>query len=259
VISPPPSPGQEVVIVQCSEDAATRGCPDPAEPVEVLRYVAAADDVEAPPVGGAVTISHTYGPAEVACMEEGDVGFHVDVTGLDQGSETDVLYVVVLDTGHPEGYSDPQRTQWVGPAATGSLTFEFGDHLDLATIPPEDACVTVTAMDLAGHITTIAETCGSTPTNAPPSTGDDSSDGGGDSSSDGDDAADVGTTDGEPPIDPSTSGTEADDTGGVDLEHELGDRGCACAVDRQSGPGLLALFGLVLLARRRERPRCPRG
>jgi hypothetical protein len=97
-ISPPPAPGQEVVIEQCGEEAPTFGCPDPPEPVEVLRYVAGPDDVEAPPAAGTVTLAHTYGPTEAFCTDPGDVEFHVEMTSLDQGAETAVLYVVVLET-----------------------------------------------------------------------------------------------------------------------------------------------------------------
>ena len=239
-ISPTPLPGQEVVIEQCGEEAPTLGCPDPPEPVEVLRYVAGPDDLEGPPAAGAVTLAHTYGPTEVSCMEPGDVEFHVEVTGLDQRAEAAVLYVVVLDTGRPEGYSAPRRTEWVGPDAVTSLSFNIGERLELATIPPEDACVTVTAMDLAGHVTSIAETCGSTPTNAPPSPGDDSS-GSGDDGVTGDTPVDATTTDAEP----ADTGEAVD---AVDTE-----RGCSCTTSRQPVSGVLPLLVLPLLALRRRR------
>lgn len=250
-ISPPPAPGQEVVIEQCGEEAPTYGCPDPPEPVEVLRYVAGPDDLEAPPAAGTVTLAHTYGPTEVSCMDIGDVEFHVEITGLDQGAETAVLYVVVLDTGRPDGNSALRRAEWVGPDAITSLSFDIGEHLELATIPPEDACVTVTAMDLAGHVTPIADTCGSTPTNAPPSVGDDSSGGPGEDSDE-----HAGTTTDVPPVDAATTtGIEPADTGDADVDAEGIDRGCACAASRGSAPGLLFLFALALLALHRRSPR----
>lgn len=249
-ISPPPFPGQEVVIEQCGEEAPTFGCPDPPEPVEVLRYVAGPDDLEAPPAAGTVTLAHTYGPTEVSCMEFGDVEFHVEIADLDQGAETAVLYIIVLDTGLPDGYSSPRRTEWVGPGPVASLSFDIGEHLDLATIPPEDACVTVTAMDLAGHVTPIAETCGSTPTNAPPSAGDDSS------GSDGEDSGEDGTTTGDPPVDGTTTGAEPADTGDAHVDADATERGCACAASRRSVPGVLPLLALPVLAlRRRHSPR----
>jgi hypothetical protein len=252
-ITPSPTPGQEVVIAQCGEEAPVGGCPDPPEPIELLRYIAGPDDVDAPPAGGTVTIAHTFGPSEVGCMDEGDVEFHVEVTGLDQGTETAVVYIVVLDTGPPEGNSAPRRTEWVGPDAVTSLAFDIGEHLDFMTIPPEDVCVTVAAMDLAGHVTAIAETCGSTPTNAPPSD-DDSSSGGDDSSGGGDGiAGDAGTTTDDPPIDTTTSGIEPADTGGVDLDEDTTDGGCACAADRRSIPALPGFFALVLFVLRRRR------
>jgi MYXO-CTERM domain-containing protein len=245
-ISPPPAPGQVVVIEKCGEEAPPADCPDPPEPVEILRYVAGPADVEAPPVAGSVALSHTYGPTEVSCMEPGDVEFHVEVTGLDQGSETDVLYIVVLDTGRPYGYSDPQGSEWVGPDPVTSLSFDLGEHLDLATIPPEEACVTVTAMDLAGHVTPIAEICGSTPTNDPPS--------GTDSSGDGDSGCVASTTGGD--VDATTTGQTPAGTGTVtgdaDLDADSPARGCACATDGPSAPSPLALFALVLLAARRR-------
>jgi hypothetical protein len=235
-----------VVIEQCGEDAPTFGeCPDPPAPVEILRFVAGPDDLEPPPAAGTVTLAHTYGPAEVGCMDIGDVEFHVEMTGLEQGAETAVLYVVVLDAGRLEGNNPTRRTEWVGPDAVASLSFDIGEHLDQLTMPPEDACVTVTAMDLAGHVTVIAETCGSTPTNTPPS-GDDSSGGNGEDSGD-----DSGTTSGGPPAEATTSGVGPTDTGDADVDVDGVDRGCGCAAARRSAPGLLPLFALLALRRRR--------
>jgi hypothetical protein len=245
-ISPAPAPGQEVVIVQCGEEAPTYGrCPDPPEPVEVLRYVAGPDDLEPPPGAGTVTITHTYGLVEEACYDGGDVQFHLELTGLDQGSETAVLYRVVLETGRPDGYGAPRRTEWVGPEAVTSLSFDIAERLELASIPPDDTCATVTAMDLAGHVTTIAETCGSVATNAPPAEGDGSSSGGEDPSG----SADTST--GGLPVDATATGSEPADTGDPDLDADTTDRGCACAASPRSVPSRLSLLLLVLLCARR--------
>jgi hypothetical protein len=247
-ISPAPAPGQEVVIVQCGEDAPKYGrCPDPPEPVEVLRYVAGPDDLEPPPADGTVTITHTYELIENSCYDGGDVQFHVELTGLDQGAETAVLYRVVLETGRPDGYGAPRRTEWVGPEAVSSLSFDIAESLELASIPPDDVCVSVTAMDLAGHVTTIAETCGSVATNAPPAEGDGSSSGGDDR------GASADTSTGDVPVDAPTTGGEAEDTGDPDLDADTTDRGCACTASPRSVSSPLSLLVLALLCARRLR------
>lgn len=251
-ISPAPAPGQEVVIEQCGEEAPTYGrCPDPPEPVEVLRWIAGPEDLEPPPAAGTVTITHTYGLVDDACDGGGDVQFHVELTGLDQGAETAVLYRVVLETGRPDGYAPPRRTEWVGPAAVTSLSFDIAERLELASIPPDDACVSVTAMDLAGHVTTIAETCGSVATNAPPAEGDGSSSGGEDP------GASEDTSTGDVPVDATTTGSEPADTGNPDLDADTTDRGCACTASPRSVPSPLSLLVLALLCARRLRSSSP--
>lgn len=250
-ISPTPAPGQEVVLVQCGENATAR-CPDPPEPVEILRYVAGPDDLDAPPAAGTVTLGHTYGPSEVACMDTGDVEFHVELANLDQGAETAVAYVVVLDNGVPEGNSAPRRSQWVGPEGVASLAFDIGAHLESATLPPEDACVTVTAIDLAGHVTSIAETCGSVATNDPPSAGDESTGGDGSTSGGAEDTG-VGETMDAPPNDATTSGFASTDTGNANADVDVADRGCACALVPWSAGDALGVFAFVMLVPRRRR------
>jgi len=249
-ITPAPLPGQEVVVTQCSDEEAPVECPDPPLSVEALRFFAGPDDVEPVPAAGSVTLSHSYHPRPNACDDDdADVEFYVELNELDQGSDTDVAYAVVIDTVPPEGYATLAETRWVGPDAVASLSMTLRGTLDAITIPPEEVCVTVTATDLAGNATLAASACGSTALDEP-SPGTDSSGG---ADSDSDSGADSDASTGEEPVGTTTSDSESSGTGGAAQDPGTTDGGCSCTASPSSAPASLGLLVLGLLGLRRRR------
>ncbi len=245
-IDPPPQPGQVVAVRRCG-DAQGSGCEPGATIEQVLQYTAGPVDDVVPPGVGEVTLHHETGEFEVGCLRFAALQYHVAVSGLHPAAGADLLYMIELrDSGG----------EIVGATVVHAHdpTPSFDTSFALTTVPDDvaDHCVTVTARDLSGNSTLVAELCGSESLNPGGGTG---TDGGSDTGDvpPGDDSDGDGSDDGsDPPADgTSTGGPVGTSTHDPDADGGLGDRGCSCRANTAT-PGVSWLVLFALAARRRR-------
>jgi hypothetical protein len=249
-IDPLPQPGQVVTVSRCGADAFERCTPE--TPIETLvQYTAGPSDTDAPATGGAVTLQHESGEFEVGCLEIAALRFDVAVTGLDPGSDADLLYTIELRDG---GGRLVDSTTIHAPEPITALDESF--YAYEAPVDAADHCISVTATDLSGNSTLVAELCGSMSLDPPDDTGEDTGSDTDDIPPD-DDSGDAESGDIDDPPSDDTTPLDVDDDGSStdvpDADAGLGDRGCACrSTTRSPSVGWLAL--LVLCLHRRRAP-----
>jgi hypothetical protein len=245
-IEPPPHEGQVVTVSQCGglDDPQHQSC-DPNHPFgPIFDFTVGPPDDVAPPTAGNVSLAHELGAFEYFCYEEAELRFDVEVTDLDQGDETSVVYLVEIRS--PNGSVVTEEAVFFDEPGTDLFVDEF-----LLEAPPDaaDHCASVTALDLSGNATLVAEVCGSSDLGPDTTTGGETTG-----------AASTGTTSGDDGTpDHTTTTNEAEDSDGstTDAAPEGDDtveRGCACT---SAQPPTTSLLMLTLLGlRRRARARC---
>lgn len=245
-LDPLPEPGQVVVVSRCGLADGYERC-TPETPIEpILQYVAGPDDAVAPAAGGAVTLHHEAGEFEVGCLRYAALRFDLAVSGLDPAAEPDLLYMLEL---RDAGGRLVQSTAIHAPEPISTLDTSF-----YLTSEPADAaghCVSVTAVDLSGNSTLVAELCGSESLDpgGGTGTGDDTGDPPPADSGEGD--SDDGS---DPPADDTTPNDDGSSTDAPDADGALGDRGCSCrATTPAPSVGWLALLAWVATGRRTRR------
>jgi MYXO-CTERM domain-containing protein len=247
-IEPMPLEGQVVVVSRCGAPDALEhlSCPPDSPFFEVLEFTVGPPDDTAPPVAGNVSLSHQLGTFEYFCWTDGEFRFDVSATALDPGDEEDLVYVVEIRDPHGEVVTEEAIYDEEPPQEL------FVDEV-LLDAPPDAAeyCASVTALDLSGNATVVADACGSI--EIPSEGGSSSSDGGSEPTTTGE--PETTTTEG-PGVDASTGAATSGETPqstGEDGSPADGvvDRGCACR--SSSAPPSWWMMLLVALVSRRPR------
>ena len=157
-VEPPPTEGATVTILQCHRDGDPQyqSCDDGWAFEPLLEFTAGVGDEMPPPDAGDVELTHEFVDFHDICYGRHRVRFSVELSGLEQGSDPDVIYVAeVRDSKGELVFERSVRFDEPGSVAT------LQDYLEHR--PPDAAghCVSVRAVDLSGNISTIAERCGS--------------------------------------------------------------------------------------------------
>jgi hypothetical protein len=220
MIEPSTHPGQEVVVTRCGVDCE-EVCPQEAESVEVLRYVATDYDESAPAITGTVSLGHDESSFYLSCSDE-DLEYVAILAIVEHDADEALLLGADLRT--PSGTS--LRTSFRAvDASPESVVFYFYVRSAELQADPADLCVDVWAADLSGNVTSVAMTCGSTP---PP----------------------VTETEDETSGSDADAGTAGDDTTTMTGHHDADDgpigRGCGCNSRPRDSIGFVFLFGLAL-------------
>jgi MYXO-CTERM domain-containing protein len=243
-IDPPPESGQVVVVSLCGTRTQPEyfECPPDSPFTPVLEYTAGPPDEVPPASAGAVTLAHEFGTFEYFCELTAPLRFDVGITELDP-RETDFLYIVELRDAN----GTPAATRAVhidAPKTELELSIVFQEALR----DPDNACVSVNAVDLSGNTTLVAEHCGSESIPPEGTTGTGTDDGAttaADSSGGEDEAS---TTGGLLPGEGSGDGAS---TGKPSATGEVSERGCGCRMQADVPTAWwLAVLGIPAIRRR---------